>query len=87
MIISFNKRLDPESSGVIVLDEHEGQWGEIQPAESHVDGNRLRLRFPRLPERRPFQIELRQVKDTPSLWHVKGKRPNETPPGTRILVK
>jgi len=85
--VSFSKRLGPESTGVIVLEEKEGSRGWIQAVESHVDGNRLRLRFPRLPEQRPFQIELRQVRDTPSLWHVKGKRANETPPGTRISVR
>ncbi|GIO33891.1 MULTISPECIES: N-acyl-D-glucosamine 2-epimerase [Paenibacillus] len=84
--VSFNKRVDPESTGVIVMEEGEGKWGEMHALESCVDGNRLRLRFHRLPERRPFQIELRQVKDTPALWHVKGKRPNETPLGTRIIV-
>nr|WP_280521428.1 N-acyl-D-glucosamine 2-epimerase [Paenibacillus mangrovi] len=89
VVISFNKRLDPNSTGGIVpviSEEQEAGGEEIRMEESVVDGNRLWLRFNRLPERRPFDIEIGHAKDTPSLWHVKGKRANETPAGTRISV-
>ncbi|MWV46958.1 N-acyl-D-glucosamine 2-epimerase [Paenibacillus sp. HJL G12] len=89
VVVSFNKRLDPDSTGGIVTggqDIDEAGKEAIRMVESIVDGNRLWLRFNRLPEIRPFDIEIGHAKDTPSLWHVKGKRANETPSGTRISV-
>ncbi|MGN7360172.1 N-acyl-D-glucosamine 2-epimerase [Paenibacillus sp. SAF-054] len=90
VVISFNKRIDPDSSGRIVPESdcggHAEDEEEIRLEERVVDGNRLRLRFNRLPDRRPFHVELRHVKDVPALWHVKGKRTNEIPDGTWISV-
>ncbi|MEC0241853.1 N-acyl-D-glucosamine 2-epimerase [Paenibacillus dokdonensis] len=89
VVIVFNKRVDPDSTGMIVADGKEVQEADIdgiRVEESIVDGNRLWLRFNRLPENRPFDVELRHVRDMPSLWHVKGKRANEIPAGTWISI-
>ncbi|MDR0268230.1 N-acyl-D-glucosamine 2-epimerase [Paenibacillus sp.] len=85
VMVSFSKRLDPGSTGVIMMGDREA-GEEFRVLESRIDGNRLWLHFKRLPENRPFEIEFRSAKDTPSLWHVKGKKANETPAGVRICV-
>lgn len=88
VVISFNKRVDQGSRGRILPESVDNRDQEaVEPEESSVDGNRLRLRFQRLPEKRPFEVELLQVKDVPALWHVKGKRTNEIPAGTWISVE
>ncbi|MED5021003.1 N-acyl-D-glucosamine 2-epimerase, partial [Paenibacillus chibensis] len=88
VVISFNKRVDQGSRGRILPESVDNRDQEaMEPEESSVDGNRLRLRFRRLPEKRPFEVELLQVKDVPALWHVKGKRTNEIPAGTWISVE
>ncbi len=50
------------------------------------DGNRVWAQKIHLPAV-PFEIEVRGMKNTPSLWYSKGKRANQVPHGIRVNVQ
>ncbi|OAB45964.1 N-acyl-D-glucosamine 2-epimerase [Paenibacillus glacialis] len=90
LLISFSKRIDPKSRVTIVLYplSQEGLVEDkvVTDMRLEFDGNRVRAREIHLP-RDPFEVEVRGMKDTPSLWYSKGKRANQVPHGIRIRVQ
>jgi len=88
VMISFNKRIDPDSCrnlqqlfGVYVAGEH-------RPAgitRLQTDGNRLFVRSPIFPAG-PFELLIPGIRDTPELWLFKDYKANETAPGSRVSV-
>ncbi|OAB39469.1 N-acyl-D-glucosamine 2-epimerase [Paenibacillus macquariensis subsp. defensor] len=90
LLISFNKRIDPESNVTIVIHP----WSNEVVMEVEIvtdmrlefDGNRVWARKIHLPTV-SFEVEVRGMKDTPSLWYFKVERANEVPQGMRIRVQ
>ncbi|RED31514.1 N-acyl-D-glucosamine 2-epimerase [Paenibacillus sp. VMFN-D1] len=90
LTVSFNKRIDPDTLGTVLFFAEEnteaGPLAGITIEQRAVDGNRLWLRVSGLP-RRPVLVEVSGMRDTPGLWHVKGKKSGETPIGQRLKVE
>lgn len=90
LLISFNKRIDPASEVTIImyLLSKEGLVEEnaLTNMRLDFDGNRVRAMKIELPAV-PFELEVRGMKDTPSLWYSKGKRANQVPHGIRVKVQ
>ena len=88
VMITYNKRIDPDSVGSVVLHLSTGlsKPREWKVSHSAVDGNRLFLRFARALPTTPFQLEIRDIRDTPDLWLLKGRKANRTPRKTRVTV-
>ncbi|GAB6991613.1 hypothetical protein [Paenibacillus pini] len=88
LVISFNKRIDPEYIGSLLFYTSEVRGEiihEIQIEERLVDGNRIVLRLSN-PPKVPFAVEVSGVKDTPDLWFIPGKKANEIREGIRLMV-
>ncbi|WP_046213226.1 hypothetical protein [Paenibacillus wulumuqiensis] len=88
VMITYNKRIDPDSVGSVLLYPSTGlsKPRECKVSHSAVDGNRLFLRFTRPLPAAPFQLEIRDIRDTPDLWLLKGRKANRTPRKTRVTV-
>lgn len=88
VMITYNKRVDPESVGGVLLYHLTGlsKPQEWKVAQSAVDGNRLFLRFNKALPQTPFQLEIRDIRDTPNLWLLKGRKANKTPRKTRVSI-
>lgn len=88
VMITYNKRIDPDSIGEVLLYPSSGMSRPqvVKVTGSAVDGNRLFLRFARALPETPFQLEVRDVRDTPELWLLKGRKANRTPRRTRVSI-
>lgn len=88
VMISFNKRIDPESCRL--FQDHFGVYEEggfrFASLESiRVDGNRLYMRSKRFP-RHSFELTIPRLKDTPELWLFKDFESHEVAAGTHIKI-
>lgn len=88
VMIIYNKRIDPHSIGTVTLYPATGlgKSYELKVSQSAVDGNRLFLRFNRTLPNTSFQLEVKDVSDTPDLWLLKGKKANRTPRKTKVFI-
>ncbi|TMV50127.1 N-acyl-D-glucosamine 2-epimerase [Paenibacillus mesophilus] len=88
VIVSFNKRIDPETCRLFkdhfgVYDEGGFRFARIESIQ--VDGNRLYMRSGRFP-RSSFELTIPRIKDTPELWLFKDYQSNEVAAGTHIKI-
>ncbi|MDF2719022.1 MAG: N-acyl-D-glucosamine 2-epimerase [Paenibacillus sp.] len=88
VMISFNKRIDPETCRLFkdhfgVYDEGGFRFARIESIQ--VDGNRLYMKSVRFP-RSSFELTIPRIKDTPELWLFKDYKSNEVAAGTHIKI-
>ncbi|WP_281887396.1 N-acyl-D-glucosamine 2-epimerase [Paenibacillus sp. YYML68] len=89
LLISFSKRIDPDSAAVAAYYVHWAGNGSRQRAsvsEVSTDGHQLLLRSMYWPPGR-FELEISGVRDTPERWLVKGQSANVTPGGSVVRVE
>jgi hypothetical protein len=87
-MISFNKRIDPESCQL--FKDHFGVYDEVgfrfaRIESIYVDGNRLYMESKRFP-RSSFELTIPRIRDTPELWLFKDYKSHEVAAGTHIRV-